>query len=133
MVLTLNQLRACEDLEGGRRAPTTPLQEQFLKVCRGELPPVTEYEIEYLDWRLAQFEKARRRAAEVSAEIAASEKARERQRVLKANRTVKQLLIAERERLDLERARQFHSKPTRLVAEWGSRKDWSRDRNSYDG
>lgn len=46
-------------LAEGRRAPTTPAQQRFVRVARGEAPPTSEHERAFLLWR-ARAERAAR-------------------------------------------------------------------------
>jgi hypothetical protein len=129
--VTPKQLRACQDLELGRRQPTTLAQEQFLKVCGGEFHPVTEYEIEYLKWRSKKVDEEQRLASQDVAAAQDGERWTQRQRASVEKPSTKQMQIAERERLDLKRKKEFLAGPTRVAEEWGSRDDWKRDSGSW--
>ncbi|WP_114374080.1 DUF413 domain-containing protein [Elioraea thermophila] len=52
-------------LAEGRRAPTTPAQERFVRVARGEAAPMTEHERAFLLWRA----RAERTAKALDAEV----------------------------------------------------------------
>lgn len=47
-------LKFYQDLDSGRRRPTTRAQHRFVQVCRGRMEPETMHEHAYLKWKEIQ-------------------------------------------------------------------------------
>jgi hypothetical protein len=139
--LLVRCIHALEMLELGERPPTTELQQQFLKVCKGELPARTDYERAYLKWRKGKPDllklhgdiataKAKRSPVQHKAERAVQiERQRERRRKIELKKIEAQ--AKQREAADIARQKQKAKIPTRRILEWGTREDWKRNRDSW--
>lgn len=56
-------------LAEGRRSPTTPAQQRFVRVARGEAPPQTDHERAFLLWRSRAERAARALDAEALRDV----------------------------------------------------------------